>query len=246
MNGAAIGTLTFTYNGIASAPVDVSVYNVVGSFAGGGNYGPAFGNGTLTITAIAPTVTVVDASHEFDGQPHAATGSVIGLGGEILGPLAFAYDGVGVPPVNARSYHVVATFTGIGNYASATGEGTLTITRATPTVTVTGGSFVYTGQPHTSVGDVKGVGGVSIGAPSITYSGAVTSPRDAASYTVVGTFDGNENYGPATGTNTLVITPAAPALAVTGGTFTYDTSPHAATGSATGVNGEDLGPLTFT
>ena len=62
----------------------------------------------------------------------------------------------------------------------------------------------------------------------------MTSPRDAATYTVVGTFDGNDNYGPATGTNTLVITPAAPALAVTGGTFIYDAAPHAAAGSATG------------
>ena len=55
-----------------------SVDDVLASYVGGGNYGPATGIGTLTITQATPTVHVNALSFTFNGLPHASTGSVTG------------------------------------------------------------------------------------------------------------------------------------------------------------------------
>src|SRR4029453_16545816 len=58
---------------------------------------------------------------------------------------------------------------------NATQNFTLTVQRATPTVSVTGGTFTYDGNPHAASGFAHGVGGISdVLSPAVTFSYAGT------------------------------------------------------------------------
>src|SRR5439155_259061 len=53
----------------------------------------------------------------------------------------------------------------------------LTVNKATPTVSVTGGIFSYDGNPHAATGFAYGVGGVSdVLSPAVTFSYAGIAP----------------------------------------------------------------------
>ncbi|MDQ3710772.1 MAG: Ig-like domain repeat protein [Acidobacteriota bacterium] len=241
-----LGAPSITYNGLNNAPSDAGTYNVVGSFAGNSNYESASRTNTITINKAVPTVSVTGGTFTYDGQSHSASGTVTGIGGADLGAVTITYNGSSDAPVNAGSYNVLGSFAGSNNYEATTGSNTITINKATPVITVTGGTFTYDGQPHGSTGTVTGIPGESLGSPTITYNGSSSVPVNAGTYNVVGSFAGNNNYESATGSNTIVINKADSAINVVGGTFTYDTQPHPATGSVTGVGGANVGTPTFT
>ena len=244
--GITLGPLTFTYNGAAAPPVDAGVYNVVAEFAGDANYEPASKTATVTITKAVPTLAVTGGTFTYDGTPHAASVSLTGAGGAALEPVTVTYDGSPQAPVTPGQYAVVAEFAGNNNYQAVTKTATLSILRATPTVTVTAGSFVFDGQPHAATASAIGVGGEALGPLTLTYNGSTDVPVNAGSYAVTAAFAGNANYTSAAGNATLVIAKATPVVTVSGGTFTYDGQPHGATGSVTGAGGTALSPLTFT
>jgi hypothetical protein len=244
--GVPLGAPIFTYNGVPDVPVNGGTYDVIGSYAGDANHHPASGTATITIDKTWPTVTVSGGTHVYDGQAHPATGSVTGVGGVQLGPLTLTYNGSPEPPVNAGGYSVTATSPGDANYHQVVRYTSVQIDRAVPMVTVTGGMFVYDGQPHPAAGSVTGVGGAALGSPAFTYNGAADAPVNAGSYTAVGVFPGDANHAYASGVAAITIAKAVPTLAVTGGTFGYDGQPHPATGSVTGVGGAALGSPAFT
>ena len=246
VNGAQLGPLTFTYNGATDEPVTPGTYNVVGSYAGDANYAAASGTATIVIDKATPTVTAAGGTFTYDGSQHAATGTVTGVGGEVLGPLTFTYNGGSALPLNAGTYAVVAAFAGNANYAPVSGNATITIGKATATVTVNGGTFTYDGLAHAATGNVTGIPGEAPGPLTFTYNGASEPPVGAGPYEVIASFAGTSNYLAASGTGTIVIGKATSAVTVNGGSFTYDGASHAATGSATGIGGSSLGPLTFT
>lgn len=246
VNGPLLGPLTFTYNGSSDEPVTPGTYNVVASYAGDANYLAASGSETVVINKATPTVTAAGGTFTYDGAAHAASGTATGIGGENLGPLTFTYNGGSQLPLNAGTYAVVASFAGNENYASASGNATITIDKATATVTVNGGTFTYDAQPHAATGSVTGIPGEAPGPLTFTYNGAPEPPVGAGTYEVVGSFAGTANYFAASATATIVIEKATPSVTINGGSFTYDAAPHAATGSATGIGGSSLGPLTFT
>jgi hypothetical protein len=117
--------------------------------------------------------------------------------------LAYAYGRAGLtppPPGTTPTYYDV---TGLVHYR-----------RATPTVTVVGGSYVFDGQPHPATATVTGLGGVDLGTPALTYSytddaGAVVTtadpPVEPGYYTVTAYFPGTTEYEPATGTAFITI-----------------------------------------
>ena len=246
VGGASLGPLTFTYNGSSDVPVNAGSYAVVASYAGDANYVAASATTTLTIEKATPVVSATGGTFTYDETPHAATGSVTGVGGASLSPLTFTYNGSSDAPVNAGSYAVVASFAGDANYTAASAEATLTIDKATPTVSATGGTFVFDGAAHAATGSVTGVGEATLGPLTFTYNGSSDAPVNAGSYAVVASFAGDANYAAASADTTLTINKATPTVSATGGTFAYDAAAHAATGSVTGVGGASLSPLTFT
>lgn len=209
------------------------------------NYLNASASVVLTVNKRTPTVSVVGGAFTYDGNPHAATGSVTGFGGASLGTPAFTYNGSPDAPVDAGTYDVVGSYAGSANYNAASSTATIIIGKATPTVSVNGGTFTYDTLEHPATGSVSGVGGAPLGPLTLTYNGSPDAPMNAGTYEVVGTYDGDTNYVSASGTGTITIGKATPTVTASGGTFTYDATAHPATGSVTGVGGFVLGPLTF-
>src|SRR5205807_402691 len=205
---------------------------------------------TAKINPATPTVTVSDPLPTFDGSPHSATAVTKGLGGaDVSGSFTFAYDGSNTAPTHAKtSYAVVATFTsGDGNYTDASGAGVLTIKQASSTTKVTGGTFTFDGSAHAASVLVTGVGGLSL-TPSPNYSGGCSAaPIDVAQTTPTActasySFAGDGDHTGSNDSATIVITPAASLTKVTGGTFPFDGSAHAASVLVTGAGSLSLTP----
>jgi hypothetical protein len=244
-DNCTIGGSTVTLTGAGSCTVTAAQ-------AGDPNYKPAPSVARpFAIGKATPTVAVSGGPFTYDGSPKAATATVTGLGGASLSAAAvtftYALQPGGVPsattPTNAGTYDVVATFPGDANYKQATGSGTLTIDKASATILLSGLSPTYDGTPRVVTATTTPS---ALATVTITYNGSTTAPTNAGSYAVEATLV-NPNYtGHATGT--LVVAQATPAVAVSGGPFTYDGSPKPATATVTGVGGASLSAagVTFT
>jgi hypothetical protein len=267
----ADGTIATSYNP-SGTPTNAGAYTASATFTSSNpNYTNASSTtpAELTIDPATPTVSVAftPASVTYDGNPHPATVTVTGVGGAALtapgdGTIAIEYKKGGSvtgTPTDAGSYTASATFTSINpNYTNAdsTVDATLTIDPATPTVLVTfpASPITYDGNPHPATASVTGVGGATLADPAdgtiaITYN-PTGPPMNAGAYTASATFtSSNPNYTNASSTTDaqLTIQPATPTIEVTGGTFTYDGGPHAATATAKGVGGVAVpGSFAFT
>ena len=210
--GVSIGSPVLTYNGASEPPVNGGTYNVVGTFAGDANHNPASGSAAITINQTVPVVTVTGGTYTYDGQPHPATASVTGVGGAQLAGLTVTYNGSTEPPVNANGYAVTAEYAGDANYRAITRYSSIQINPATPTVTVTGGTFTYDGRPHGASAIVRGVGGIDLDGAMLTYDGSADVPINAGTYVAVAVFDGSGNYGYASGSALVTIRKATAVL----------------------------------
>ncbi len=194
---------------------------------------------TLTITAIAPTLSISCYSGPYDGNPHTCTGTATGIGGVTVGGTWSLNPG---SETAANSYPEKGTFTSTnGNYTSGgTASNTLTITAIAPTLSISCYSGPYDGNQHTCTGTATGIGGVTVGG---TWSLNPGSETAANSYPETGTFtstNGNYTSG-GTASNTLTITAIAPTLSISCYNGPYDSNPHTCTGTATGIGGVTVG-----
>src|SRR5439155_404195 len=204
----------------------------------------------------------------YDGNAHGATGSAKGVKLEDLSSLL--HLGASFTDVPGGTAHW--TFDGNTNYKTASGDATITITQADATITVNGYSNVYDGNAHGATGSAKGVKledlssllhlGTSFtdvpgGTAHWTFDGntnykseigrASSSIRQADANITVNVFssvyDGKINYKSADGGVAITISQAAANIPVNGFSGVYDGDAHGATGSASGVKGENLGSL---
>jgi hypothetical protein len=132
------------------------------------------------------------------------------------------------------------------------GEATLALTSAKISVTlaplaaedvkksaviqVSGYTGTYDGAAHGATGTATGVNGEDLSA-LLTLGETFT---DAPGGTAHWTFAGNASYNAAAGSVAITILRADATIAVSGFSGTYDGAPHGATGSATGVNNQNL------
>jgi hypothetical protein len=198
---------------------------------------------TITIQKATPTIQVSGYSTPFDGLAHTTTGQVYGLGGLDLGQAVITYQG-GSAPVHGGTYTVTASFAGNDNYAAATSTATITITRVAATIDVQPATANYDGLAHGTSGTIYGLGGVVIGSATMSYSGGST-PVHAGSYTATATFDGNDDYTPATATASILINKVAPTVTFSPVDVPFSGRVPNFTVRATGLGGEDLGLATI-
>jgi hypothetical protein len=134
-----------------------------------------------------------------------------------------------------------ATFTATNLLNSVTVSYTFHVLGIPTVVVLGGGSFPFDGNTHgaTAVAYGSDPNTPLNGTFSFRYNGISTAPyAEAGTWSVFAAFTSNDpNYGGATGTSTIVITPIAPTFTVTGGTYTFDGSPHPAAASAIAING---------
>ncbi|MBI1920576.1 MAG: putative Ig domain-containing protein [Geobacter sp.] len=150
---------------------------------------------SITIKMLA-TVTLGNIGQIYDGTPKSATATTIPAGL----PVTFTYNGFSVLPTDAGSYDVVATIND-SNY-QGTASGTLTIGKATGTVTLENLVQGYDGGPMAVTATTTPTGL----AVDITYNGSATPPTELGSYAIVATINNRNFQGSANGTlyiNTL-------------------------------------------
>src|SRR5207302_6604550 len=112
---------------------------------------------------------------------------------------------------SADTYVAAVTYVARGNYPGSFVNKQLTINKATPTVSVTGGTFTYDGNPHAASVAVTGVGGVTVsgsttlsyaGIPPTNYGPSTAAPVNGGTYPARAVFtstDHNYNGEQATG-----------------------------------------------
>src|SRR5207248_674598 len=174
---------------------------------------------TLTVTKAHLTVTADDQSKTFDGNPFTAfTATITGF----ISPDTIAvvsgspgFTGSAVGAVNYGTYTITPN---VGTLSAANYDftpfvnGTLTIGKATPNVTVTGGTFPYDGNQHAATATAVGTDGHTAvsGSFAFTYTppGDSTAPKNASAtpYAVTADFTSSDpNYGDASGSGSITI-----------------------------------------
>ncbi len=221
VGGINLGAPTFSYYTVnrdymgTTVPVNAGGYYVYASYSGNSNYKGVLMPTIVTVAQAVPIVTASWSNWTFDGNAHAATGSVAGVVGDNLGiPSGFTYyfgtgtSGTnlgGTAPTNAGTYTVVAHYSGSANYTIADSAATtITIAQATPTVTASWSGWTFDGTGHPATGSVTGVGGANLGSPTTFtyYSGSTingtslggVAPVNVGTYTVVAHYSGGGNY----------------------------------------------------
>ncbi len=177
----------------------------------------------INVTKATPTVNVTGGTFTYDGKPHAATGSVVGVNNENLGAPIFGYTpGVSAAPVNSGTYSVVGSFPGNANYNPATNNSAaIVINKAQATISLSNLTQTYDGLPKPVTATTNPPGLIGL---SLTYNGLPTAPTNAGSYTVVASL-AHDNYAATNATGTLVINKATPQFSgLTDQTIVYGTT----------------------
>jgi alpha-tubulin suppressor-like RCC1 family protein len=174
-------------------------------------WGATFG-GRKTVVLIVPVLTWANPKAIIYGTALSATQ----LNAKANVPGTYVYSPVlgSKLPVGVQSLSVTFTPTDTARYTSAQTSVPLTVSQAVATVTLTGLSQTYNGQPRTvSVTTVPA--GLKV---DITYAGAVDAPVIAGSYAVMATVNDPNATGSKTGTLVVakggqgITFPASPAL----------------------------------
>ncbi|GAT64010.1 MBG domain-containing protein [Paludibacter jiangxiensis] len=237
----SLATTAVKLSGIGDYPISVTL-------GSNPNYNITKTENTLTVTTKRISVTanaqskmhgVPDPALTFINSPELAgsdafSGTLIRDAGESVGSYAIRQGSL------ALSSNYSINFTGA----------LLTITSATSSITITGAnSFTYTGSPQgpatsTHTGSTGTVSYAYKGTGSTSYSESSTPPTNAGSYQVVATLAADENYSGASSVPfNFTISKANATIAVVPYDVKFDNNEHIATGTATGVVGEDLSNL---
>jgi len=185
---------------------------------------------TLAANSNAPTsFTYSGAAQGPDASHFTKTGSTNALVLTYLGRSGTAYGPSGTAPTNAGSYTLNAFLPFDENSADAYASLDFAITKKTPTVTVTPGTYTYNGSIQGPGVDEVNAGG-SPGAVTLSYEGtansgvsypaSATPPTEAGTYTLTATVAGDDNHEAASSTAT--------AFTIAKATATVSSAPTAA------------------
>ncbi len=160
---AGLATTT-TYNGSATAPVNIGSYFVLSRINNSNFTGSNAANLIISPATATVTLSGLTATYTGSAQTVGVTTSPAGLA------TITTYNGTATPPINPGSYAVVSTINN-SNY-SGTASGTLVISPATATVSLSGLATTYTGSGQTA--------GVTTSPVPVGHQHNVQRNRDAA------------------------------------------------------------------
>ena len=213
--------------------VDVPGGTAPWTFTGNGNYNDQSGSVLVEITPTEATCEVSGYTGVYDAVVHGAAGTCTGIDGEEPGTLDLGNTFVNVPGGTAEW-----TFTGNGNYNDQSGSVAIEITPAEATCDVSGYSGVYDAAAHGASGTCTGIDGEEPGTLDLGDTFV-----DVPGGTALWTFTGNGNYNDQSGSVLVEITPAEATCDVSGYSGVYDAAAHGASGTCTGIDGEEPGTL---
>ena len=190
-------SVAITYNGSPTAPTDAGSYTVVASISDANYSGSA--TGTLVIGQAASSIT---------WNAPAAISYGTALGSTQLNATAntagtFTYTPAAGTVLNVGANQVMtATFTPADtvNFTGASATTTITVNKATSSITLGDLAPIYDGTPKSAIATTT-----PAGLPvTLTYDGSTTAPTDAGSYVVAATINHPNHLGTATATLVIV------------------------------------------
>ncbi len=206
----ASDNVTATYSRTTGETVAGGPYTVSATLAPVGvlgNYDVTYNTATFSINRKGASVTPTAAGKIYGAVDPALTGTLSGF--LASDNVTATYSRATGETVAGGPYTVSATLapTGVlGNYDITYNTATFLIAKATPIVNVTGGTFTYDAAAHSATGSVTGVGGVSLGIPTFSYTpGGLNAPVNPGTYAVVATYSGSANYAATTTTAEIQI-----------------------------------------
>ena len=222
--GAANPALTATYvgliNGDSAAKVPVTLgtvpansgvgaYDIIVSGASNANYTITCVNGTLTITPAALTVTAGNKSKAYGAANPTLTATYIGLvNGDVPSSVTVTLSTVAAS-CGVGSYAITVGSAANPNYAVHYVNGTLTVTKASLTVTANGQIKVYGDPNPTLMASYAGLVNGDTAANVPVMLGTVAATSGVGAYTITANGATNPNYTVHYVIGTLTITPAA-------------------------------------
>jgi hypothetical protein len=221
--------------------IDTGTYSIQAGLNDGGtgklaNYSIAIVTGLYDIAPAPqqlawPTLTPITYGAPLGTNQLDATVSVVGP----ASAGALTYNHAAGDLLHAGTQTLTVTAAATRDYLAATLSVPLVVLPATPTVAVQPVTTNFDGQAHATTGEAYGIGQVDLGPVAIRYSTSTGSaPVAAGSYVATGTFAGNADYTPATGTAPITIAATAAAAQ----RLAFDIQP----GSA--IYGTSLGTIT--
>ncbi len=239
----------------STEPAAVGDYKLVASFSGSTDYSSASNSAPFSITEAGSSTKVVDVGGPFTGSTYPATSAtatgVGGLNDSNLPDFTFVYVGTGSTnytstssaPSGAGTYLVTATYAGDANHSGSSNSAGFTISPASASVSLVPASLsqTYDGKPK-SASATTTPAGLQLQFSYASGSTPVSAPTDAGSYNVTVNIV-NSNYT-GSAADVLVINKASALITVNGVTATFDTNPHPATATATGVESPNPAVLT--
>ena len=245
-NGDAVGA---TYSTVATAASPAGRYEIAAELNAAAatldNYDVIRNMGMLTVNRAALTVRADDKSRIYGAANPSFTASYSGL---VLGQEATVLDGVLAFTTSAAATSAVGSYTitpsGVSsaNYAITFAAGTLSITPAPATVTVTDASVVYGAATPTFTTAVTGL----VAGDALTCTTTVATTLTAAgTYPVTVECPESPNYTVSTVPGTLVVEKATLTVTASDASRMYGAANPPLTGTITGfVLGDGVSVLT--
>ena len=215
------------------------------------NYNITYKNGTLTVSNASFTVSALNQTYTYTGSAQGAAITVSGLKGSQTATIKYGttsgtYDTTTAPKItNANEDKTIYWQVTAPNHATQTGSYTITMNKATPTMTLTGTSKTYDGNTYYVSAKASVAGIVYYGTTSATSgmtsnksvsantSANLTGRKDAGTTTVYAYFvptDGT-NYN-SLGSSSNDHTSASVVISKATGYLTATTTNRTYTGSA--------------
>lgn len=194
---------------------------VTASQAGNANYNAAPDVArSFTIDRASAIFTINDYSGIYDGLPHGATGSAVGVNGEDLSGLL----NLGQSFINVPGGTAAWSFAGNTNYNASTGTAAVVIAKATAAFSNLSSPAIAFGASTTNLGGKLSLGAlIPTGNVSITLNGVTQNapiqadgsfsssfataalPPVTPPYNIVYSYPGDGNFNPASGAGTLTV-----------------------------------------
>jgi MBG domain (YGX type) len=193
---------------LSGAPTHAGDYSAVAHVNATANYTAADSAvKALSVTQRTLTIKADDQTKVYGDVNPAFTGSISGV--QNSDPVTLSFSTAADASSGVASYAIVPHAGGtpavLANYSVDATNGSLSVTKATPSVSVNWPDWTFDVTAHAATGSVTGIGSpaASLGNPdSFTYySGSSATgtplagaPKDAGIYTVVAHYNGSDNY----------------------------------------------------
>ncbi len=224
---AAANTGSATTTVVKNTTTTLTESNATGTYGGSVDLSATLKNGTSPVAGAT-------ISFKLQGTP-VGSATTDSSGEAVL--IGASLDGIAA---GTHAGGITATFAGDGTFQGSSGSADLSVAKADPSCSVTPYDVTYDTHAHTATGSCTGAKGETLS--GLNLSG--TTHTNAGTFTDSWTFtDATGNYNDASGVVSDHIGKTDATCTVTGYTGVYDGGSHGATGSCSGVGGENAGTL---